>query len=117
MPHRVRLELLKGEFSISRLDADAPAPEATRGEFFSLTRTAEELSIVQEGRGFCCLKVQGPLDFSLVGILASLAGALARAEVPVFTISTFDTDYLLVRREHVERAIAALEKDGHVVQR
>jgi uncharacterized protein len=111
----MRLELLRSEFSISRLDADAPLPEWACGEFLSITRTADELSIVHEGRGFRCLKVEGPLDFSLVGILASLAATLARAEVPVFAISTFDTDYLLVRTEQMERAIAALQADGHVV--
>ncbi|HUA86605.1 MAG TPA: ACT domain-containing protein [Bryobacteraceae bacterium] len=113
----MRMELLKSEFSISRLDADAPLPEWPRGDFFSVTRTAEELSIVHQGRGFRCLKVEGPLDFSLVGILASLTATLARAEVPVFAISTFDTDYLLVRTEQIERAIAALEENGHDVRR
>jgi len=113
----VQLELLKTEFGISRLESSAPIPEWATGEFASITRTSEELSIVCEGRGFRCLKVDGPLDFSLVGILSSLAGALARAKVPIFAISTFDTDYIFFANEHLDGAIRALEGDGHVVRR
>ena len=113
----MRFELLKTELAIARLAADAPIPEWARGQFVSITRTADELSIVSEGRGFRCLRIEGPLDFSLVGILASIAGTLAKAEVPIFAISTFDTDYILVREANLERAIEALERDGHVVRR
>ncbi len=60
------------------------------------------------------MKVEGPLDFSLTGVLASLAGPLARAGIPIFAISTFDTDYLLVKAANLEAAIAALESVGHV---
>lgn len=113
----MRLELLAPEFSITRLDPSAPVPDAVRGEFVSITRTRDELSIVAPGEGgFRCFKVEGPLDFSLVGILASLSATLARAEVPIFAISTFDTDYILIAQPHLDRAIAALERDGHTVQ-
>jgi hypothetical protein len=94
-------------------------------EFLSITRTREELSIVCESsqvpaeipaeRGWRCMQVGGPLDFSLVGVLASLAEPLARAGIPIFAISTFDTDYILVRSTQIEAAIAALELAGHVV--
>jgi hypothetical protein len=113
----MRLELLKPEFAIARLEATAPVPEWARGEFVSITRTADELSIVCEGRGFRCLKIEGPLDFSLVGVLASIADTLARTAVPIFAISTFDTDYILIGDAHLDRAMAALERDGHVVRR
>lgn len=118
----MRLELLKAEFSIARLDASAAIPDWARGELVSITRTADELSIVCEAteygrRGFRCLKVKGPLDFSLVGVLASLAGALALARVPIFAISTFDTDYILVEQANLDGAIAALEQAGHFVRR
>jgi hypothetical protein len=59
--------------------------------------------------------VQGPLDFSMIGILASLAAPLATAGVSIFVISTFDTDYLLVRGEDLERAMVTLRKAGHQV--
>jgi hypothetical protein len=137
----MRLEVLRGEFAIVRLGANAALPpwleaaggihrpEESPAEFLSITRTREEVSIVCESsrvpadlpmeipaeRGWRCLKVEGPLDFSLTGVLASLAEPLARAEIPIFAISTFDTDYLLVKAGNLEAAIAALEAVGHVV--
>jgi hypothetical protein len=113
----LRIQLLPSEFSIRRLPPDSPAPDLPGGEFVSITRTAEELSIVAAGRGFRCFKLEGPLDISLVGILASISAALAKAGVPIFAISTYDTDYILVGVSHLERAIAALEQDGHAVRR
>ena len=60
-----------------------------------------------------CLKVKGPLDFALTGILASLANPLARAGISIFAVSTFDTDYLLVKEGDLERAAEALSIAGH----
>lgn len=98
-------------------------PWATGGSWWSVTRTADELSVVcptdrvpagvrAEGpwRAFA---VAGPLDFALTGVLSALTAPLARAQVPVFTVSTFDTDYLLVRGADAERATAALTAAGH----
>ncbi|HLH38062.1 MAG TPA: ACT domain-containing protein [Bryobacteraceae bacterium] len=113
----MRIQLLTTELGIRRLPPDAQAPDLPCGEFVSITRTAEELSIVGAGRGFRCFKLEGPLDFSLVGVLASISAALAKAGVPIFAISTHDTDYILVGESHLERAIAALEQDGHIVRR
>ncbi|MBU1660753.1 MAG: ACT domain-containing protein, partial [Chloroflexi bacterium] len=102
------LTLLPDHLAICQLPADAPFPPWARGEnLFALVRTADELSVVcddanlPEGirteRGWRALKVHGPLDFSLVGVLAELATVLADAGVSIFAISTFDTDYLLVK--------------------
>jgi len=105
------------------------SPDAFAGEgFVSVTRTADELSVVCESArigqmcpgaepgsiesGWNVLKVEGPLDFSLTGVLASLAAPLARASVSVFALSTFDTDYLLVRETDRERALEALRAAG-----
>jgi hypothetical protein len=77
---------------------------------------AEQMARARIERNFACMKVNGQLDFGLVGILARLTGALAQANVPVFAISTFNTDYLLVRAPHLEAALAALEKAGCLVQ-
>jgi len=128
----MRLEVLPGEFTIVRLDATAALPAWIEGaglahrsaELLSITRTREELSIVCESsrvpseipaeRGWRCMKVEGPLDFALTGVLASLAEPLARAGIPIFAISTFDTDYALVKATNLEAAIAALESAGHV---
>jgi hypothetical protein len=124
----MRLDVLSGEFAIVRLDPNVNIPAWAQPEqpteFLSITRTRDELSIVCESsqvpvelaaeRGWRCLKVAGPLDFSLVGVLASLAEPLARAGIPIFSISTFDTDYLLVNAAKLEAAIAALESMGHI---
>ncbi len=95
------------------------------GLFFSITRTADEVSIVcpekdaPEGArvesGWRVMKVEGPLGFSLVGILASISAPLADAGVSIFAVSTFDTDYVLVKEASLEEAVSALEGAGHSV--
>lgn len=95
-------------------------------EFFSITRTPEELSVVvpQEHvpesitcqRDFRALQVAGPLAFDQVGVLASLATPLADAGISIFAISTYDTDYILVRQADLLRALEALRAAGHTVE-
>ena len=120
------LSILDGAFAICRLDASAQLPEwAMAGDFFSITRAASEISIVcaQEGvpedvrceRDWRCFRVEGPLDFSLTGILNSLTAPLASAGVSIFAISTFDTDYLLVKERDFERTIENLVSAGHII--
>jgi hypothetical protein len=97
------------------------------GDFFSVTRTDEELSIVcaqehvpehtQAERNWIGLKVLGPLDFALTGILANLATALAEAGISIFAVSTYDTDYLFIKRTDLVRAEVALTAVGHHVDR
>lgn len=70
---------------------------------------------VHAERGFRALKVVGPLDFSLVGVLASIAMPLAQAGISIFAISTFDTDYILIREQQLPSAVAALREAGHEV--
>ena len=115
------LRVLEGRWAICRLPADAKIPE----RFFSLTRTADELSVVcaedaaPEGvrceSGWRMLQVAGPLEFSLTGVLAGIASPLAEAAVSIFAISTFDTDYVLVKDEQLARAMGALRRAGHRV--
>jgi hypothetical protein len=117
------LQLLAGTYTVSRLSPDEPPPEWARGELLALIWTPDELSVVSTAEsvpasvrsepGWRVFKVAGPLDLSLVGILAALSGALARAGIALFSLSTFDTDYLLVRERDLERAVSALESDGH----
>jgi len=118
------LSLLSGSFGICRLEPEATIPDwANAGGFISITRTSDELSIVcaeanvSEGvkadRGWRCLKVEGPLDLSLTGVLASLVSPLAEARINIFAISTFDTDYLLVKEEKISRATEVLIRSGH----
>ena len=122
------LNVLPELFAICRLKAQDPLPNwATNGSLFSVTRTSDELSIicpqtivpesVLADRDWRALKVKGPLDFALVGVLAELAGLLAAAKVSIFAISTFDTDYILVKEEKLKRAVEALAIAGHQVSR
>lgn len=122
----MKLSVSAGRYAVCRLEADEPAPAWAEGAgFVSVTRTADELSVVcREERvpaetraehGFRLLKVAGPLDFALTGVLASLSGALAGAGVSLFAVSTFDTDYLLVRETDLDRALEALAEAGHEV--
>jgi hypothetical protein len=125
---RLELTLLAERFAISRLAADAPIPNwATRGSFFSVTRTGDELSVVSElslvpvvvqsQPGWRVFKVHGPFVLSEIGVLSALAAPLAEARISLFAISTFDTDYLLVAAETLSAAITALGRAGHTIHR
>jgi hypothetical protein len=113
------LARVPGRFAVARLAPDAPIPAwATSGSLTSITRTADELSIVCDDeavpngvyamRDFAALRVLGIIDFAVVGVLASLTRVLAEAAVSVFAFSTFDTDYLLVRTGDLDRAKKAI---------
>jgi hypothetical protein len=119
------LAVLPELFAVCRLDAAAAIPAwAAAGRFFSITRTDQELSIVclqssvPDGirceRDWRCLQVAGPLPFTMVGVLHSLVEPLARAGISLFALSTFDTDYLLVKAADLARTIDALRQHGHV---
>lgn len=124
MSPRPSIARVAGRFAVARLAADAPIPSwagaalATPPSLASVTRTADELSIVCDDaavpddvraeRDFAAFRVAGTIDFSVVGLLATLTRALADAGVSVFAISTFDTDYLLVRTRDLPRARGVL---------
>ncbi len=125
---QLTLLVVDDSFAICRLGSGSPIPSwATAGPLWSITRTADELSAVcrqdavPEGvvceRGWRCLRVAGAVPFSVVGVLASLTAPLAEAGVSVFAVSTFDTDYLLVKEDVWERAIDVLVRHGHAVQK
>jgi len=118
--------VLDGRYAVCRLAPEAAIPDWARdGGFVSITRTPGELSIVcpqrsvpadaQAESDFQILKVEGPLDFSLTGILANLSSTLAEAKISIFALSTYDTDYILVRHDDLPQAKAALAAAGHVV--
>jgi uncharacterized protein len=120
------LTLLSDRYAICRLDPNADVPPwSANGQFVSVSRTPDELSVVcPEANlpyGVTCesdwriLKCEGPLDYGLPGIIASLAEPLADAGVPIFPIATYDTDYILVKEQHLETAINALTGYGHAV--
>ena len=121
------LSILPGDIAVSRLGPGDPIPAwAVTAPLFSITRTAEELSIlapeaatpseVRAERGWRALKIAGPIDFALTGVLASVLQPLAEARIGIFAVSTFDTDYILVRSESLAGAIAALRAAGHDVR-
>lgn len=125
--HPLTLILIEGTFAICGLKPDDPLPNLVTGaSFFSITRTPDELSIacrqeaVPEGiqcePGWRCMRVAGAMPFSLTGVLASLVIPLAEAAISVFAISTFDTDYLLVKESGLERTLSVLRAAGHVVK-
>lgn len=122
------LTLLNTTFTIYRLPAKAKIPESVlKSPFFNITRTADELSIllpdlveiqnaVREP-GWSCFKVNGPLEFGLVGILSEISSVLAKANVALFALSTYDTDYILVKREQAQTASNALMAAGLIIER
>jgi len=123
----LNLKLLPGVFAVGRIAPEAAIPEwATAGPLTSITRTSEELSIVcleaqvpadvLSEKGWRCLKIQGPLPFSLTGVLASLVNPLAQAGVSLFAFSTYDTDYVLVKAASLDQALRALACAGHSVE-
>jgi len=127
MDGKLRLFVLPETLAICQLPKDARVPQwALAASFYSITRTAEELSVVcpqthvpegiKKDEGWRCLKVEGPLDFSATGILASLTMPLAKEEISVFAVSTYNTDYLLVKTQHLEKAVQILAQNGHQIQ-
>ena len=115
------LQLLPMVLAVCRLakDTDIPSWALKNDQFFSITRTADELSVVclqahipdsitceKNWRAF---KVVGPLDFALTGILYSIARPLAEHKISIFAISTYDTDYILVKEKNIEQATAVLK--------
>jgi hypothetical protein len=120
----LRYTVFSGSFAVLRLAPDADVPSSLLvPPFHSVTRTHAELSVVcpenavPEGAraetGWALLALAGPFPFEMVGVLASVLVPLAEAEVSIFALSTFDTDYVLVKREKLEDAVAALAAAGH----
>ena len=120
------LRVLGERHSICRLDVGEEVPVwATGGPFFSVTRTRDELSVVcpedvvPEGisreRGWRAFRLEGTFDLSMVSVLASVASPLAGAAASIFAVSTFDTDYVLVREEQLDLAVDTLRVSGHRV--
>jgi len=121
------LTLEAGELAVCRLPPEAVVPDwAMRGAFHAITRTPAELSIVcaaatvpgdvRSEKGWRRLSVAGPIAFDETGVLSSVAAPLAAADIGIFAISTFDTDYVLVPGRKLEAALLALESAGHRVR-
>ena len=103
---------------ISDIDLDA--------DLFFIGKTDEELSLVcrtedapentvERDDGWRGFRIQGPLDFSLIGILSKLSGILAEQKIGIFAVSTYNTDYILVKEENYERALTVLAAEGYTI--
>ncbi len=124
--NRFPVTLLPGRFAVCRLDASSPVPPwAVAGGLWSVTRTADEVSVVcaeesvppgvRVEAGWRAFRLEGPVPFNTVGVVSSLTAPLATQGVSVFVLSTFDTDYLLVKEAAVPRARKALTAAGYPV--
>jgi len=127
MPPSMTISVLPDELAICRLDPADPIPtKPGRGPLWSLTVTPEEVTVICDAdetprgarieTGWRAFKVEGPLDIEIVGTLDSLLQPLVDARINVFAISTFDTDYVLVRARDVRPASTALRVAGHTVE-
>lgn len=121
---RLRFRWLPALYAIVRLAPDVDTPDwATKGEFTSISRTTEELSIVcpadnlpadvNSPHHWICLKLQGPIPFSQTGVLLSFIEPLSSKGIPIFAISTYDTDYVLIQEEFAGMSLNALQEAGH----
>ena len=132
--HKLNLSILPDRLAICRLPPDAPIPAwACHASFYSITRTADELSIITPDHhvpsdvtcdhdwrafkveGLALSGVEGPLEFSLTGVLESVARPLADASISIFAVATFNTDYVLVKSTNLDHAIDALRAAGHTI--
>ena len=118
------LKILPDRMAVCRLAPTAQLPDwIDRSGFYSITRTQEALTVVcteapvppgtPVESGWRCFKVSGPLDFSETGIIFSLSKPLAESGISIFTVSTFDTDYFMVKEKNLAAAIDALKAAGH----
>ena len=118
------LSVLSETLTIHKLSADFLIPEEIlKSNYYSVSKTENELSVVcselievqsvQNSKGWKCIKVKGPLDLNLTGILAGISDILAQANISIFAISTFNTDYILVRSQDLSSARTKLRQAGY----
>lgn len=123
---KLSLSILEEIFAVCRLNAHDKIPDwIIKEHFYSITKTADELSIVcfekdvpdhvKSEKDWRAIKINGVLDFSQTGILASLAVPLAEAKIGIFVLSTFNTDYILVKNNKLEKAVEILSKFFNII--
>lgn len=120
----MNLQIIPGDFTVCKIVNIADTP--IEDDFWFLSRTDEELSLVcrteslpdtctDAESGWAMFRVRGMLHFSLTGILANLSGVLADAKIGIFAVSTYNTDYILVKSENLGRAAEALRAADHTI--
>ena len=125
---KLKIRLLKGTYAVCQIkDTENILNCFDEKEFFSITKTEDEISIVmlqdkissdvKVEKDWRILKVEGTLDFSLIGILAKISEILAKNFISIFVISTFNTDYILVKEEKIEKAMTVLSKEGYEISK
>ncbi|HBF8535452.1 TPA: ACT domain-containing protein [Clostridioides difficile] len=123
----MKLKLFAEEYAVCRLNSDSKIPTwIDTKNFYSITKTEDELSIVcsnnnipsdvKSEKEWRILKILGPLDFSLIGILSKLSGLLAENKISIFAISTYDTDYILIKEKDIKNACKILNCNGYEVE-
>ena len=121
------LSVLSETFTIHKLSPDVSIPEEIlKCNYYSVSKTENEVSLVcsevievqslQSSKGWKCIKVAGPFDFNLTGILAGISDILAKRNISIFAISTFDTDYILVRTQDLTSARTTLKQAGYKLE-
>ena len=121
---KLQLAILENDFTIHRFPLNQKVPnQVFESRFYSISKTEDELSIVcasttrlnseKSEKGWSCIRIVGILDFSLTGILAKISAILAEAEISIFAISTFDTDYILIKSKKLPSAKEALLAHGY----
>jgi hypothetical protein len=125
---KLQLSILENFFTIHRFPPNHKIPnQVYESEFYSISKTEDELSIVCSSStqlnsekteiGWSAIKIMGPLDFSLTGVLAKISAVLAEAEISIFAVSTFDTDYILVKSDKLPVAKESLLASGYTFNR
>ena len=125
---KLKIRLLKGTYAVCQIkDTENILNCFDEKDFCSVTKTEDEISVVmlqdkiasdvKVEKDWRILKVEGTLDFSLIGILAKISGILAKNSISIFVISTFNTDYILVKEEKVEKAILVLSEEGYEISK
>lgn len=123
---RPAISLLDGEFSVCRLER-MPDADVLQEPFF-IAGTSDEISLVCRGPsipddaqyvspGWSMLRIEGPLDFSMVGVISGISSVLADAGISIFVVSTYLTDYFMVRSGDLERTCGSLASEGYAVRR
>lgn len=124
---QLKMKLLEGIFGVCRLSSEDNIPHwCLQSEIYSITKTKDELSILCDlkfiPQGIKCekpwkaLKIEGPLDFALIGILSTISTLLAKNSISIFAISTYDTDYILVKEKDMDNAIKVLSNEGYIIK-
>ena len=125
---KLRIRLLQGTYAVCQIkDTENILNCFDEKEFFSITKTEDEISVVmlqdkisndvKAEKDWRILKVEDTLDFSLIGILAKISGILAKNSISIFVISTFNTDYILVKEEKIEKAMTVLSEEGYEISK